>query len=167
MAIVQSKFQEVLYLDSGKIFLYRQSFSLSLKESDGADNIPLRRVEHLFTAPSYLAHGAVFWPDLSKDHPDNAIWRIVGEPCDLKHWTLESGQLLFNKAGNDGLNLAAIWIATGMMLDRSFWFHMTAGDKDTFRWGMRILGLEWSDSPRWWSALGFKNSLEGGRFCGQ
>lgn len=74
---------------------------------------------------------------------------------------------MFDKAGNNGLNLAALWIATGMMLDREFWFRMTGGDKDTFRWGMRILGLEWSDSPRWMSALGFKNGFESGRFCGQ
>lgn len=115
----------------------------------------------------YTAHGAAFWPDLSKDHPDNAIWRLVGDTCDLSHWTFESGQIVIDKAGNAGLNLAALWIASGMMGEREFWFHMCGGDKDTFRWAFRILNIGWNDSPRWMSALGFKNGFDSGRFCGQ
>jgi alpha 1,2-mannosyltransferase len=133
-----------------------------------ADNTPLRDPSHLFTAPLYLTHGrAVFWPDLSKDHPHNAIWRIVGQPCSLESWTFESGQIVIDKAGNHGLNLAALLIAAGMQDERDFWFHMCGGDKDTFRWGFEILGLPYGESPRWMGAVGIENRHEGDRFCGQ
>lgn len=50
-AIVQSSFEEVLYLDS--------------------DNIPLRDPAYLFDSALYKGPGQpqiVFWPDLNKDH---------------------------------------------------------------------------------------------------
>lgn len=79
LAITSSSFQEVVYLDS--------------------DNIPLRDPSHLFESPTYREHGtrAAFWPDLSKDHVDNAIWRIIGDECDLDNWTFESGQIVIDK----------------------------------------------------------------------
>ncbi|KAJ7111598.1 mannosyltransferase putative-domain-containing protein [Mycena crocata] len=131
LSIVQSSFREVLYLDS--------------------DNTPLCDPSHLFDAPIYKTNGrAAFWPDLSKDHPSNAIWRL----------------LVVDKTGNEGMNLAALLIAADMQEDRDFWFHMCNGDKDTFRWAFRILYLPFGDSPRWMSALGFQNAFDGGRFCG-
>ncbi|EIW68172.1 hypothetical protein TREMEDRAFT_44612 [Tremella mesenterica DSM 1558] len=146
-AIIQSSFREVLYIDS--------------------DNIPLRDPSHLFSAPHYLNNGrAVFWPDLSRDHPDNAIWRLVGDTCNLREWTFESGQIVLDKGGNGGLNIAALYLAAGMMADRDFWFRMCGGDKDTFRWAWRMLDINLATSPRWMSALGFKNGFENGRFCG-
>jgi alpha 1,2-mannosyltransferase len=145
LSLVQSSFREILYLDS--------------------DNTPLRTLEHLFASPLYKQYGSVFWPDLSKDHPDNAIWRIIGESCTLDHWTFESAQMLVDKAGNQGLNLAALIIAGEMQNERDFWFHMCGGDKDTFRWGMRALGLDFGDSPRWMGEAGFIDGF--GEFCGQ
>ena len=95
LAIVQSSFQEILYLDS--------------------DNVPLRDPSYLFKSPTYLENGrAAFWPDLYKDHPSNAVWRLVGDTCTLDHWTFESGQIVVDKAGNDGLNYAALLIAAYM-----------------------------------------------------
>ena len=85
------------------------------------DNVPLRDPTHLFDAPLYLEHGrAAFWPDLYKDHTDNGIWRMVGEPCDMDHWTFESGQIVIDKAGNGGLNLAALHIAAYMQRECQF-----------------------------------------------
>lgn len=146
-AIIQSSFAEILYLDS--------------------DNLPLRNPSHLFTAKSYLNRGeAAFWPDLAKDHPSNAVWRLVGETCSLNEWAFESGQIVINKAGNNGLNLAALHLAAGMMDEdaRPFWFRLIDGDKDTFRWAFRILDLPYVAAPRWMSALGFLES--DGTFCG-
>jgi alpha 1,2-mannosyltransferase len=80
LAIALSNFKELIYLDS--------------------DNIPLRDPTYLFDTPSYTATGsgkAVFWPDLSKDHVDNAVWRIMGVPCDLDDFTFESGQIVIDK----------------------------------------------------------------------
>lgn len=79
LAITSSSFREVVYLDS--------------------DNVPLRDPSHLFESARYRADGAraAFWPDLSKDHVDNAIWRIIGDECDLDNWTFESGQIVIDK----------------------------------------------------------------------
>ena len=148
LAVVQSSFQQVLSLDS--------------------DNTPLRDPSHLFDAPLYTQHGrAVFWPDLSKDHSHNAIWRLMGRTCSLWSWTFESGQFVIDKAGNGGMNYAALLIAAGMQAEREFWFHMCGGDKDTFRWAFEALGIEFAESPRWMSALGSPNVYDNGRFCGQ
>ncbi|ODN99302.1 hypothetical protein I350_07468 [Cryptococcus amylolentus CBS 6273] len=147
VALVESAFREIIYLDS--------------------DNTPLHSPAHLFTAPLYTSSGrAVFWPDLSKDHPDNAIWRLVGDTCSLEHFTFESGQIVIDKAGNGGMNLAALVVAAGMMRDREFWFRMCGGDKDTFRWAFRMLGLEFGVSPRWMGTVGMMNGFQGGKFCG-
>jgi alpha 1,2-mannosyltransferase len=98
LAITQSSFDQVLYLDS--------------------DNLPLRDPTHLFDADIFRENGrAAFWPDLSKDHAHNAIWRVVGEDCTLDYFTFESGQIVIDKRGNGGLNLAALWLASGMMND--------------------------------------------------
>ena len=130
--------------------------------------MPLRDPSHLFSAPIYTQNGrAVFWPDVSKEYPSNAIWRLVGRTCSLKSWSLESGQFIVDKAGNDGMNLAALLIAADMQRERDFWFKMCGGDKDTFRWAWEVLGLKWGESPRWMSSVGFENQFEGGRFCGQ
>jgi alpha 1,2-mannosyltransferase len=91
----------------------------------------------------------------------------MGDTCSLDHWTFESGQIVIDKAGNEGLNLAALIIAAEMQVEHKFWFHLCGGDKDTYRWAFRALGLQWGESPRWMSALGFLNGFEGGRFCGQ
>lgn len=79
LAITSSSFRELVYLDS--------------------DNIPLRDPTRLFDSARYLDRGAkaAFWPDLSKDHVDNAIWRIIGDDCNLDDWTFESGQIVIDK----------------------------------------------------------------------
>jgi hypothetical protein len=45
---------------------------------------------------------------------------------------LESGQILINKSGNNGLNLAALHVAMHMQLEHEFYFSLSGGDKDTF-----------------------------------
>jgi hypothetical protein len=42
----------------------------------------------------------------------------MGVPCSFDDFTFESGQILIDKMGNNGLNLAALWIASGMLDDR-------------------------------------------------
>jgi len=145
LSLVQSSFREILSLDS--------------------DNAPLSDPSHLFNAPIYTTNGrAAFWPDLSKDHPDNAIWRLIGEQCTFDDWTFESGQMVIDKSGNGGLNLATLYLASAMMDDKDFWFKMCGGDKDTFRWAWRALDLDFGRSPRWMSSVGIMNR---GKYCGQ
>jgi len=80
LALALSSFKELIYLDS--------------------DNIPLRDPGYLFDSTRYNAVGggkAAFWPDLSRDHVDNAVWRVMGVECDLDDFTLESGQIVIDK----------------------------------------------------------------------
>lgn len=112
-SMLRSSFDEVLYLDS--------------------DNFPLSDVSKLFDAGLFQdpqGGNAVFWPDLNRDHPDNAIHRLLGIPCH-DAWELDSGQVLIAKSGNGGLNLAALHLAQHMaeIEDGRYWF--SGGDKDT------------------------------------
>ncbi|CAE6510870.1 unnamed protein product [Rhizoctonia solani] len=143
-AIAKSSFGEVLYLDS--------------------DNIPLSDPSILFDEPLYRnGPRAVFWPDFNKDHPRNAIWRVLGVVCNYDRWELESGQILIDKRGNDGLNLAALHVAVHMAHEQSFYYMLSGGDKDTFRYAFWALGLDYTPAPRWLSSLGSETR---GRFCG-
>lgn len=56
------------------------------------DNIPLRDPAELFEGLEYTHSGSVFWPDLYKDHPDNAIFRVLGKTCSDTHWPAEAGK---------------------------------------------------------------------------
>ncbi|CEL63889.1 hypothetical protein RSOLAG1IB_05654 [Rhizoctonia solani AG-1 IB] len=143
-AIAESSFGEVLYLDS--------------------DNIPLSDPSILFDETLYRnGPRAVFWPDFNKDHPRNAIWRVLGVACNYDWWELESGQILIDKRGNGGLNLAALHVAVHMAHEQSFYYMLSGGDKDTFRYAFWALGLDYTPAPRWLSSIG---SETGGRFCG-
>ncbi|KAJ1309263.1 hypothetical protein OPQ81_004927 [Rhizoctonia solani] len=143
-AIAESSFGEVLYLDS--------------------DNIPLSDPSILFGEPLYRnGSRAVFWPDFNKDHPQNAIWRVLGVVCNYNRWELESGQILIDKRGSGGLNVAALHVAVHMAHEQSFYYKLSGGDKDTFRYAFWALGLDYTPAPRWLSSLGNEN---GGRFCG-
>lgn len=169
LAITSSAFQEVLYLDSVSASNPTSWGSGPLMNRAGQDNVPLRDPATLFDSPRYLREGsgrAAFWPDLSKDHVDNAIWRLMGVPCDLDHWTFESGQIVVDKAGNDGLNAAALHLAAYMQGDMDFWFKMCGGDKDTFRWGFVALGLPFTSPLKWATPLGDLNQMDNQRFCG-
>lgn len=75
-AMIQSSFDEILYLDS--------------------DSMPISRVEPLFDMPAYRNLGAMIWPDYWRDSPDNAIWSIIGVQC-RDEWTQEAGQVLINR----------------------------------------------------------------------
>ncbi|KAF8499359.1 mannosyltransferase putative-domain-containing protein [Gautieria morchelliformis] len=146
-AIIASTFAEVLYLDS--------------------DNVPLRDPAYLFDEPVYkTSGGAVFWPDYNKDHPDNPVWRVLGKTCNYGEWQVESGQILINKRGNNGLNLAALHVAAHMQANHDFWFLLAGGDKDTFRYAFWALSAPYFAAPRWLSALGAASGWDAEKFCG-
>lgn len=143
-AILRSSFDEVLYLDS--------------------DNYPLSDISALFDSALFRdpqGGNTVFWPDLNRDHTDNAIHRLLGIPCH-DAWELDSGQMLIAKSGNEGLNLAALYLAQYMAEEGDFWF--SGGDKDTFRYAFLALGIPYTPAPRWLSLLG--NPDPRGKFCG-
>ncbi|KZT55710.1 glycosyltransferase family 71 protein, partial [Calocera cornea HHB12733] len=147
LAVLLSEFDEVLYLDS--------------------DVLCLREPSYLFEDESFRAKGAAFWTDINKDHPENPVWRLLGRTCDPTEWEVDSGAFLVSKSGNGGLNLAALHVAAHMQAEHEFWFRISGGDKDTFRYAFWALGLEYVSAPRWMSILGYKEERDGsGRFCG-
>ncbi|QRW16559.1 glycosyltransferase family 71 protein [Rhizoctonia solani] len=111
-------------------------------------DLPFSGTQILFDEPLYRnGPRAVFWPDFNKDHPRNAIWRVLGVVCDYNRWELESGQILIDKRGNGGLNLAALHVAVHMAHEQSFYYMLSGGDKDTFRYAFWALGLDYTPAP--------------------
>ena len=96
------------------------------------DNLPLMAPENHFDTVEYSKSHAVFWSDLNKDHPDNAIWRYLARPCNDIDWPVEAGQIVYDKRGNNGLNYAVLHISNHMMDDSEFYGQLMYGDKDTF-----------------------------------
>ncbi|RXK37235.1 hypothetical protein M231_05525 [Tremella mesenterica] len=133
-AFLSSQFTEIVWIDT--------------------DNLPLADPNDLFDSVEYSISHAVFWSDLNKDHPDNAIWRFLARPCNDEDWPAETGQIVFDKRGNNGLNYAILLMSNHMMEDSEFYGNLMYGDKDTFRIGFYLLGLQYVKAPRVFSALG-------------
>ncbi|GAA5881197.1 hypothetical protein JCM1840_001282 [Sporobolomyces johnsonii] len=122
-AIVESSFDEVLYLDS--------------------DSLPVRSIDGLFDSREFRQMGAVFWPDFWKDQPENAIWSILGVQC-RDEWTMEAGQILIRKSEH----LDALLLVEYMLKDWHFWFGFSDGDKDLFRYAFLALRKRWAVPSR-------------------
>ncbi|WWC63550.1 uncharacterized protein I303_106154 [Kwoniella dejecticola CBS 10117] len=148
-AFLASNFTEFVYMDS--------------------DNIPLVDPRTLFDSIEYQQSGSVFWADLNKDHPDNAIFRIVGKTCTDEHWPAEAGQMLFDKRGNSGLNLAILHLSNHMMTNPDMYGFLSYGDKDTFRFSFYALGLPYQQAPKIFATTGGYQTQNGESsldFCG-
>jgi hypothetical protein len=63
---------------------------------------------------------------------DNAIWRVLGRTCSDEHWPGESGQVVYDKSGNEGLNLAVLHLSNHMMDNQDMYGFLSYGDKDTY-----------------------------------
>jgi hypothetical protein len=123
-ALLHSRFREVLLLD--------------------ADNMPLVDPAFLFELPAYARHGAVFWPDHGAIGPRHPIWRLTGlqyrdEP------PVESAQLLVDKAVCSSALALAVWMNCQ---HGDFWYQHIYGDKDTFHFAWRKLGIDYAMPSR-------------------
>ena len=124
-----------------------------------ADSIPLQPLENFFDSAEYRTYGSAFYPDLSKDNPENPIWRVLGQACSNEWWTAESGQLFFDKSANGGLNLAVLQLSLHLLDHPELYSTLGWGDKDAYRYSFFALGLPYSQAPRAFSILGsFRNS---------
>lgn len=63
---------------------------------------------------------------------------MLGRACSDIHWPAEAGQLIFDKRGNNGLNLAVLHLSAHMMAEEEMYGQLGYGDKDTF---VRLLSL--------------------------
>ncbi|KAI8388684.1 mannosyltransferase putative-domain-containing protein [Radiomyces spectabilis] len=114
-AIINSGFQEIIYLDS--------------------DNIPTQDPSFLFRTANYEATGALFWPDFWKTHGENKIFDILNIPCQ-DEWEQESGQMVIDKR-RAWLPLQLAWF---MQQHHEIYFQFLNGDKDTFKYAWKALG---------------------------
>ena len=131
-AIVQSRFDEVLFLD--------------------ADCFPLRDPEYLFDAPLFQEHGAALWPDVwswsetANPHISHAKGR---EFLNAKYGVVlpaaqvESGQMLFAKQRC----VEALQAVQGLNRNSAETYSILYGDKDTFLIGFLQTEAEFAINP--------------------
>ncbi|KAJ9126143.1 hypothetical protein QFC24_002416 [Naganishia onofrii] len=112
-----------------------------------SDNIPLVDPAVHFDSVEYKEGGSVFWPDLYKDHR----------------------QVIFDKRGNDGLNLAVLHLANHMITNPDMYGFLGYGDKDLFRYSFYALGLPYQQAPKIFATTGGYQTQNGDDsidFCG-
>lgn len=143
-ALVSCSFREPLYLDS--------------------DNLPAILepgvIESLWDSKGYKKLGALFWPDYWKTHADVPVWLLIGTQC-RDEWEQEAGQMLIDKSKH----LDMLLLAEHMLKDWKYWFQISDGDKDVFRYAMLALRKRWALPGRYLGAAGLSwDTLSG--FCG-
>ncbi|GAQ89253.1 Hypothetical protein KFL_005030050 [Klebsormidium nitens] len=137
LAIINSAFEEVLFLD--------------------ADNVPLSNPAALFSSPEYLATGALFWPDFWQTASSNPIWSILEVAA--QGWEQESGQMVVNKRRS----WAALNLAFFLAKDATFQ-QLVNGDKEAFRLAFLATGTPFFMVETPVAAAG--SETETGSFCG-
>lgn len=118
-AILESSFREVLFLDS--------------------DNFPAADLTPLFESKAYQRLGATFWPDYWKESPVNPIWQIIGVQC-RDEFSQESGIFLIDK----NVHLDVLRLVEWMLEHRNYFYKLSMGDKDLFRFAMLALRKRWA-----------------------
>lgn len=129
-ALVNSRFQEMLLLDS--------------------DNIPVVDPAELFYSHAYGTYGSVFWPDLKRTFPEHPAWAMSNTRCRREEYEFETGQVLVDKARLwHHLQLAA-WLHT-----QPDWQEVILGDKDMFRYAWHALRTKFGTPVKWVTSIGF------------
>lgn len=138
LAIINSRFKEVLFLD--------------------ADNNCVENPEYLFSLDVYKEYGCVFWPDYFRTSKTNSIWSITG----TKAYGMpeqESGQILVNKE--------KCWQELHLCLYfnklSKYYYRILYGDKDTFKFAWLALESKFHMVEHSAGACGYK---ENGHFYG-
>lgn len=70
-------------------------------------------------------------PGSYQQGPANPVWRMLGMQCKRQDYQLDSGQILIDKRGQQGMNLAALIAASEMQQDFDFWFKLSGGVSET------------------------------------
>ncbi|KAI7901759.1 mannosyltransferase putative-domain-containing protein [Cokeromyces recurvatus] len=135
--IINSRFKEVLYLDS--------------------DNIPANDPTFLFDMPVYKSTGALFWPDFWKTHGENKIFDILDIACE-DEWEQESGQIVIDKE-KSWLPLQLVWY---MQKNHDVYFQFLNGDKDTFKYAWKALNAPYHMVEAF---VGMAGTMTENRFC--
>jgi len=137
-AIQQSSFDEILYLDT--------------------DSYALRNPEDLFESKEWKDTGLMLWPDYTKSHATNPIWRLVGQQC-RNEYEGESGQIYISRV----LHQDVLWVAEYFALRYREFYGFLGGDRDSFRAAALLLGKKWTGPGRLNAAAGVVlNNPQGG-----
>ncbi|PQE22570.1 glycosyltransferase family 71 protein [Rutstroemia sp. NJR-2017a BVV2] len=138
-AIQQTSFSEILYLDT--------------------DSYLLRDPTYLFEGPQWSKTGLLLWPDYSKSHATNPIWRLLGQKC-RNEYEGESGQIIISRTRHQDL----LWLVEYFALHHEEYYGFMGGDRDSFRAAALLLGKKWAGPGRLNAAAGvaLPNDPQGG-----
>jgi hypothetical protein len=128
-AIQQSSFDEILYLDT--------------------DSYPLRNPDYIFETKQWKETGLLLWPDYTKSHPTNPVWRLLGQQC-RSEYEVESGQIFISRT----LHQDTMWLVEYFAQHHSEFYSFMGGDRDSFRAAALLLGKKWAGPSRINAAAG-------------
>ncbi|RDW71031.1 hypothetical protein BP6252_07594 [Coleophoma cylindrospora] len=131
-AIQQSSFNEILYLDT--------------------DSYLLRNPDYIFESKQWNDTGLLLWPDYTKSHPTNPLWRLLGQPC-RNEFEGESGQIFISRTLHQDL----MWLVEYFALYHEEYYGFMGGDRDSFRAAALLLGKKWAGPGRINAAAGIGN----------
>lgn len=122
LAVVHSRFEEILFLDT--------------------DSYPVRDPSFLFEERAYRWTGSCFWPNIWRTDPESKFWQALDLPfVDEADW--ESGQMVINKR--------RCWKALSLVehLNRHFTYYdqHVSGDAMTFYGAWKKLGQPHAMTP--------------------
>ncbi len=128
-AIQQSSFDEILYLDT--------------------DSYLLQDPEPLFDSKYFRETGLLLWPDYTKSHATNPLWRLVGQQC-RNEYEGESGQLFISRSRHQDV----LWVVEYFAIHHRVFYSFMGGDRDSFRVAALLLGKKWNGPGRLNAAAG-------------
>ncbi len=130
-SIQQSSFNEILYLDT--------------------DSYLLRNPSYVFESDEWKKTGLLLWPDYTKSHPSNPLWRLLGQECQ-DQFEGESGQMFVDRIRHQDL----LWLVEYFAQKHEEFYGFMGGDRDSFRAAALLLGKRWKGPGRLNAAAGVK-----------
>ncbi|BFZ55488.1 hypothetical protein PYCC9005_002529 [Savitreella phatthalungensis] len=123
VAMQRSSFDEILFLDS--------------------DSYTLRDPAYLFDTPQFKERGVMLWPDYTKSHPLNPVWRLLGQPC-RPEFEAETGQIMVDRRRHQDV----LFLAEYFALEWKTYYSFMGGDRESFRIACLALGVKWAGPGR-------------------
>ncbi|KAJ3323451.1 hypothetical protein HDV06_001728 [Boothiomyces sp. JEL0866] len=124
LAIIQSRFENVLFLDQ--------------------DNLVLRNPDFIFESPEFKSTGMIVWKDNFVNKCSTPLYKILDLPCRFE-FEKESGQFLVNKS----IHYHSLRLSTYLTQHDKYQQdrRMLYGDKDTFHLSADALGKSYNTVP--------------------
>jgi hypothetical protein len=121
-----------------------------------ADSTAVRDPTFLFDDKRYQSTGSVFWPDYWVTPSESPVWELFGQTPSTE-LEQESGQMLVNKQ--------TAWKAITLVqaLQKSFYYSLVNGDKDTFKFAWKFSNTPYEMVSYFPAAIGM--SKPSGEFC--